>query len=348
MNRRRRGWLYPALALLLAAAAGCTPSLQRHGAVVAQPALTDSALLTADGERLPLKRWLPENAPKAVIVALHGFNDYSNAFDAPGRYWAAHGIATYAYDQRGFGGAPERGIWADFQTLQSDVLAAAEAVRRAHPGTPIYLLGESMGGAELLAMFARRPVPAGVAGIVLAAPAVWARDTMPLYQRIALWMGSYTVPWLAVRPPPGIKIQASDNIEMLRALGRDPLVIHDTRIDALHGLTDLMDAALGASSAFKVPSLVLFGANEQVVPKKPMELALAALPADGPRIAVYPDGWHMLLRDLKAEIVLADITAWIADPDTPLPSGHERRRAGTPSDRQTANADAGAAAGPGH
>ena len=44
--------------------------MRRVGAGRGQ-ALTDSALLTADGERLPLKRWLPENAPKAVIVALH-------------------------------------------------------------------------------------------------------------------------------------------------------------------------------------------------------------------------------------------------------------------------------------
>ena len=48
---------------------------------------------------------------RAVILALHGFNDYSNAFEGPGEVWAGHGIATYAYDQRGFGAAPERGLW---------------------------------------------------------------------------------------------------------------------------------------------------------------------------------------------------------------------------------------------
>ncbi len=35
----------------------------------------------------------------------------------------------------------------------------------------------------------------------------------------------------------------SDNIEMLRALGKDPLVIKRTRIDALKGLVDLMSNA---------------------------------------------------------------------------------------------------------
>ena len=36
----------------------------------------------ADGAALPLRRWKPAlkfKAPKAVIIALHGFNDYSKA-----------------------------------------------------------------------------------------------------------------------------------------------------------------------------------------------------------------------------------------------------------------------------
>jgi acylglycerol lipase len=46
-----------------------------------------------------------------VIVALHGMNDYSNAFDAAGaRIGPGEGITTYAYDQRGFGRAPQTGV----------------------------------------------------------------------------------------------------------------------------------------------------------------------------------------------------------------------------------------------
>ena len=47
------------------------------------PAITNNALIGADGSRLPLRRWLPRGAVKAVILALHGFNDYSNAFAMP-------------------------------------------------------------------------------------------------------------------------------------------------------------------------------------------------------------------------------------------------------------------------
>jgi len=47
--------------------------------------------------------WLPDGTPGAIVLALHGFNDYSNAFATTGQAFAASGIAVFAYDQRGFG-----------------------------------------------------------------------------------------------------------------------------------------------------------------------------------------------------------------------------------------------------
>src|SRR5216683_1843458 len=78
---------------------------------LSSPQLAGDRLVAADGATLPLRRWLPEGRPRAVVLALHGFNDYSNAFAGAGAGWAKNGIATYAYDQRGFGAAPGRGRW---------------------------------------------------------------------------------------------------------------------------------------------------------------------------------------------------------------------------------------------
>jgi hypothetical protein len=42
----------------------------------------------------------------------------------------------------------------------------------------------------------------------------------------------------------------------------------------------------------------------------------------------YPDGWHLLLRDLQRRLVWQDIIAWIED--QPLPSGQESSCDGAP------------------
>jgi hypothetical protein len=107
-----------------------SPRLAAAGAALALPApqLRDDRLIATDGAALPLRRWLPPGEPAAVVLALHGFNDYSNAFAIPARLWAERGIATYAYDQRGFGNAPGRGRWLGTRRLVAD---AATAIERA-------------------------------------------------------------------------------------------------------------------------------------------------------------------------------------------------------------------------
>ena len=277
-------------------------------------------LTTADNARLPMRAWLPKDAPPtAVILAVHGFNDYSNAFDMPGRWWAKRGIATYAYDQRGFGSAPNTGYWPGIETMTGDLAEAARLLMARYPGVPLYYLGESMGAAVTMAALVRDAVPTP-AGVILSAPAVWSRSYMPFYQRWALWVLGHTAPW-ATFTGRGLGIMPSDNIEMLRALGRDPLVIKETRVDTIKGLVDLMDAGFNATGQLSGPALILIGAHDQVVPIKPQVAAVSTLPDPAhQRIAFYANGWHMLLRDLEAETVWTDVAAWMKNREAALPS----------------------------
>ncbi len=304
---------------------GCAADFQPMGAAVVQPQLNDKVLIAADGFELPMRSWLPADGHvRAAVVALHGYNDYSNAFDGAGREFATAGIATYAYDQRGFGATRDRGVWAGTPTLVSDAGTAVEMVRKRHPGVPVYLMGESMGGAVVLTSMTG-PNPPKVDGTILVAPAVWGRQAMGFFPRAALWVTYNLVPGMVVHPPRDLNIRPSDNIEMLRALGRDPLVIKGSRVDALEGLTDLMGAALDACRQLQTPSLVLYGAHEEVLPPRPVERALQDFEAGGRHVvAVYPDGYHMLLRDLKGGLVVNDIVAWIGNPKMPLASGADR------------------------
>jgi len=150
------------------------------------------------------------------------------------------------------------------------------------------------------------------------APAVWGRETMdPLY-RATLWLGAHLMPWQKLTGR-GLDIMPSDNIEMLRALGRDPLVIKETRIDAVYGLANLMDTALAAAPRVRAPLLVLYGARDEVIPKRPTRLMIQRL-AGPHRFAFYGEGYHMLLRDLQAETVWRDVLAWVLDTAATLPS----------------------------
>lgn len=311
---------------LACALVACAPRIGAEGPAIAQPTLKEREFLAADGRMLAVHVWMPSDArPRAVVVAVHGFNDYGNFFAMPGEYLAARGIASYAYDQRGFGASPDAGLWPGTAALVSDLKSFVRAVRARHPGMPLYILGDSMGGAVLMNA-AIGPEPPEADGLILVAPAVWGRATMPWYQRAALWLGAHTVPWMTVTGR-GLGIVPSDNVEMLRALGRDPLVIKETRIDTIAGLVDLMDSALAAAAKLDARALVLYGRRDEIIPKGPTRRMLENLPASARarhRIAIYDRGYHMLLRDLQAETVWHDLVAWMTEPARPLPSGADR------------------------
>jgi alpha-beta hydrolase superfamily lysophospholipase len=280
------------------------------------------AFTMPDGARLPYRVWLPDGRPDAVMLALHGFNDSRDAWEYSAPVFAAAGVAVYSPDQRGFGAAPGRGLWPGGDALVADAAEMARLVRALHPDVPLVLMGESMGGAVLTVLATGARAPEG-ASYVLIAPAVWGRARMNFVLSGALWLVTTVAPGLAVTQSP-VPIVASDNREALVRLGADPLTVRHTRMDALGGLVDLMDAALAAAPRMRAPALFQYGGKDELVPQEATATTWRALPHDGaagPRLAYYPNGYHLLLRDLDRERPIGDIVAWLRDPAAPLPSG---------------------------
>lgn len=300
----------------------CAPQFKLPDKVMDSSLLTDTLFMSFDGTELPLRTWLPSEPPRAVFIALHGFNDYSNFIKDAAAFFTTHGIAVYAYDQRGFGQASGHGRWFGQETMAKDLRTIIDLVRQHHPAIPLYLLGDSMGGAVMMvADHAENPLETD--GMILVAPAVWSRNTMPFYQRWLLALASRTVPWLKLTAKK-LNITPSDNEEMLKALGRDPLVIKETRVDAIYGLSNLMDAAYEAAARLDQKVLFLYGTKDEIIPVEPMadvfRQRLNGHFVNPQRLLVYPNGYHMLLRDLQAEVVLNDILFWLDFPHEPFPS----------------------------
>jgi alpha-beta hydrolase superfamily lysophospholipase len=288
----------------------------------AGPRLEAHDVVSFDGQRLGLMSWTPKDRePWAVVVGLHGMNDYSNAFHLAAPYWAKQGIATYAYDQRGFGRSDPRGIWVDEKVLTRDLRTVVSLVRARYPQALVAVVGESMGGAVTIEAFASdRPPDAD--RVILVSPAVWGWSSQPIPNKSALWLVGRVYGSAMINPPKFVTdhIEASDNVPELIAMGKDPLMEWGARADALYGLVDLMQHAWSDVGQIRVPVLDLHGDHDQIIPRKPALEAAAKLKSID-RSADYANGWHLLLVDTQAEKVWADIAAFIADPNAPLPSG---------------------------
>ena len=287
----------------------CAPEIAALGLQMRAPAIEGDRFITRDGLALGLAQWAAPT-PRAILVALHGMNDYSNAFALPAPSWAAAGVTTYAYDQRGFGRSPNKGVWPGGDVMRRDLADFVDAVRMRHPKIPVFVLGESMGAAVVLSALAS-DMPPRADGAILIAPGVWGWGGLPFSYRATLWFTAHTLPWASFTGR-GLRIYPTDNIELMRANARDPLFLKDTRTDAIYGVVSLMNDGLEAADRVGGNLLVMVGDNDQVIPPAATEALVARL---GTRAEVkrYEGGYHMLLRDLAAAPRWSDVVTWIAD-----------------------------------
>ncbi|HNB23671.1 MAG TPA: alpha/beta fold hydrolase, partial [Candidatus Melainabacteria bacterium] len=107
---------------------------------------------------LPVIGWLPTQSPaRGAILCVHGLGLDNQAFTPFGLKMSSRGYAVYAMDVRGFGAWLTTPGQEDLRLNEAvnDVGNILGLISQRHGGVPIYLLGESMGGAIALRAGAR-------------------------------------------------------------------------------------------------------------------------------------------------------------------------------------------------
>jgi acylglycerol lipase len=275
---------------------------------VRAPELHPDHVITGDGSRLPLVCWQPEGEVQGIVLALHGYGDYRQAFAAFGPWLARHGFALVAYDQRGFGETASRGTWPGAATLVQDFADVVEALRADEPELPLIVLGESMGGSVALAGLGSGKA-VGVDRLILAAPGVRASDA-PLQQLhdLALRLGALALPWLAVELRRGGRPWLAP--EESTRLADDPLILRELSVGTYDGLIELADRASREPETALPPTLVLYGELDGTITRAAIDELMERVGARG-SLRRYPDRYHLLLHEATREELFADCLSWI-------------------------------------
>ncbi len=317
-------------ALALLGLSACVPStaqvdslpVRDHPHNVSAPAPLPIQFDLTDGHSLAGRVW-HHPQPRHIVLGVHGFNDHSKAFEPLAQHLRSELEATvYAYDHRGFGANPSPGIWPGSDPLLADLRQIATQLRQRHPGLPLTVVGESMGGAVVW-VAASEPPGLVADQLVLKAPAVWGANSMPWYQRLSLKFMNAVAPDMSLtgRGVQSLGITPTNDPDVSRDLSRDPLFIKATRISSLAGVTALMGRAQAQNIPPPQRSLVLYGLRDRIIPAPPVcdwltHLSATGAPSTGLDFVVYPDGWHLLTRQLQTREVLLDLQQWIEK--TPL------------------------------
>lgn len=133
--------------------------------------------MTSDNFPLFYRLWYNKSdiKPKKIVVCLHGLHSHSEKFVFLADEISNHeDWYTYGIDLRGHGlswnESENKGDIPDFEIWIKDVDEFIKKLSKDYPKVPIYLVGESMGGA--LAIHIAKTHPPDLKGLVLFSPAI--------------------------------------------------------------------------------------------------------------------------------------------------------------------------------
>lgn len=149
------------LALLLCQQASFAAGLPNQTATTAGTTTNSATSSTANFSNIdandintpPCRSWIDRDVKQtAVVLCIHGLGLNADCFNDFGTRMSHRGIAVYAIDVRGFGSwmKLKNGKALKFDACLDDIKTLLPNLRANHPGLPIFLLGESMGGAIVL------------------------------------------------------------------------------------------------------------------------------------------------------------------------------------------------------
>jgi uncharacterized protein len=270
------------------------------------------------GEELAGMIFLPDsNAAAPVLVVCHGAGEFKENYFEMCDLLASQGIAALAIDMHGHGRSGGKRFHVNMHEWVADVRAAVEYLQK-HPAIDrerIGAFGLSSGGTAILEAAMVEPRLK-----TLVALTATVRNSMPwpmtMFLRLIAWLG--WIKWKLTgrdlrvplaRLPGGLKVAADPDIER-----------------KLHADQRLREAYLafpfpGASEAFfvntlrrvkriLVPTLILWGAEDEMDPPETARLLYAALTCRK-ELYIIPGNGHVGHLDRNRHEVFALTAAWV-------------------------------------
>lgn len=277
--------------------------------------IIETTIITFDKVNIFVRAWIPDK-PQRVLVCVQGLGGHGGYYEELACQLALGGTIVVAPDLRGHGyteGA--RGDIDGFDRYLADIDASVTWASTAWPGTPIFVLGESMGASIAIQYVASGHYGAHqirLAGLVCVSP-VLSSAIRPTFGEVIHFMRSLLIapkhPSIAVTGREELGCRDPAFNALLRA---DPLFVRLVSARFLTMLTVWLWQSKRKARQVSLPLLVLLGGRDYVARRSGTSAFLRRVPAREQRIVTFPQAYHCLLRDPETPVVVKVLSAWLA------------------------------------
>lgn len=266
---------------------------------------------------LPLITWQPAdntvdgNAPKAVILCVHALGLESRAFGPFAKKMIAKNFAVYAMDVRGFGAwQSEYGSeTVSFDRAIEDIAAILRVIKKRQPGLPVFLLGESMGGAMVLR--AASEFGDEMAGVISSVPSAERQGGVKMAVNVAF--NFFKSPNKPFDIGTGIAAQATSIVELRDAWKNDPRARGDlSPIELIKFDLFMKETRKRCALIRTTPIMVVQGMADKLVRPEGTYEMYHNVNSPDKTMLIIGNAEHLILETPNQSKVLLDgLTAWL-------------------------------------
>ena len=271
---------------------------------------TLTTFVASDGDNVVIQDWPLESGVRlrGVVILVHGLGEHAGRYDHVAHQLNAWGFAVRGYDQCGHGesgGAP--GSLPNDTRLLDDLADIVDSTRaRMDKGTPLIVLGHSMGGlvAGRFVSLGMRPVDA----LVMSSPAL--NPGLSAFQKLLVAVLPKLFPNLCVGN--GLNASYISHDPAVVAAYQSDKLVHD-RISArlARFIATAGPATVALAPQWKVPTLLMYAGDDRLVQPQGSRDFAAAAPKALVTTHCFEGLYHEIFNELDAAPVFATLRQWL-------------------------------------
>lgn len=262
-----------------------------------------------DGITLSFSAVLPDPI-EMVLLIVHGLSEHRGRYQRLQLDLGKKGIASYAYDQRGFGESDGfRTHMERYADLLLDLKRVLELVREAHPGRKVVILGHSLGGAVAATYCIDYPDAAD--GLALSAPA-YDVPALPFRLRFFGTLMNHLLPSRLVRYPSNPEWLSHDPAIGV-AFRNDPLVQRAGTPRFYVEFGKMNEYLHRFAGKITLPTLILQGTKDRIVFPSGARALFERIGSAKKKILWYEGFYHEVFNEIGRERVIGDLVGWLKE-----------------------------------
>ncbi len=276
-----------------------------------------------DGAQFPLSKWLPDAAPEAAVICVHGLSGAAADYSQLGERLSSAGHAVYAYELRGQGNDPDRDRLGDIKAREhwfADLDTFVSLVRARHPDRPVFLYGESLGSLILMHGFEAMAAEnrAAVRGLVYGSPVVALPGELPpvknflVHALIKICPGvKVSVVRLAGDAPAQVTGDADkDHWDQMR---ETPHFVEHLTFRMLGTMEKMVKSCAAAAAAIDRPVLVVHPGKDVFTTPNEVADFFSSLEAEDKTRHLFEESHHLLFYDKEREQLFDLVERWVEE-----------------------------------